>query len=377
VRITDIEVITFRSTSRRFPTRWGYSTFAPAFEVPQTLTTIVTDEGALGRSLGGDVAIVERIVKPLLVGENPLDRERLWQWMYAHTGLNEYQIGIIDMALWDLLGQITGLPIHKLLGGCRDKVKAYASTYPNMGTPDDYASFAQACQQAGYQAYKIHPYIYYDPVRQEAAPAFPTYPKHDVEICRAVRERVGDDMVLMLDPWGVYTLEQALWVGRELEKLDFYWLEHPMPEARTEAYVRLCAELTIPICSPEWQSGGPYERAEWLLRRASDMSRIDVYHGGITACIKTAALCEAFGVKCEIHGGGFGNLQVLGATSEQTCEYYERGLLRPEVDYETPPPHLKALCDPIDNDGNVHIPQTPGLGMDLDWDYIRDNRMDL
>lgn len=375
MRITDIQVITFRSKSRRFPTRWGYSVYTPGYEVPETLTTITTDEGVCGRCLGGDAALTERIAKPLLVGENPLDRERLWQWMYAHKGLSEYQIGIIDMALWDLLGQVTGLPIHKLLGGARDKVKAYASTYPNMGTPDDYADFSQACQEQGYTAFKIHPYIYYDPVKRVEAPAYPAYPAHDVAICRAVRKRVGDGMTLMLDPWGVYTLEQALWVGRELERLAFYFLEHPMDEARIEAYARLCAELTIPICSPETRAGGSYERVEWLLRRASDISRIDVYHGGITACMKTVALCEAFGVKCEIHGGGFGNLQVLGATSEQTCEYYERGLLRPEVDYEVPPPHLKTLCDPIDAEGNVRIPQTPGLGMDLNWDYIDENRI--
>jgi len=377
MKITDIEVIAFRSTTRQHPTRWGYSTFGPEREVVQTLTRIATDEGVEGCALGGDRAAIERMVKPLLVGENPLDREKLWQWMYAHKGLGERLIGIIDMALWDLLGQLTGLPVHKLLGGCRDKVKAYASTYPNMGSPEEYANHAEDCKRRGYAAYKVHAYIYYAPIKGEPAPGYPAFPREDIEVCRAVRERVGDDMVLMLDPWGVYTLEQALWVGRELEKLDFYWLEHPMLEARMEPYVRLCQELDIAICSPEIPEGNLYTRAEWVLRGASDISRIDVYHGGITACMKTAALCEAYGIKCEIHGGGFGNIQVLGATSEQTCEYYERGLLHPEVNYETPPPYLKAICDPIDSEGHVHIPQKPGLGMDIDWDYIEDHRVEL
>lgn len=374
--ITDIEVIAFQATSRRYPTKWGYSINTPEYPIAQTLLTIVTDEGVVGRCLGGDKATVERVVKPLLVGENPLQREKLWQYMMANHGIPERLLGIVDQALWDLMGQMTGLPIYQLLGGCRERVKSYASTFPNMGTPADYAAFAVECQRRGYPAYKVHPYIYFDPIHMEAAPAYPTYPKHDVAICRAVREAVGDDMVLMLDPWGVYTLEQAIWVGRQLEALDYYWLEHPMPEDRVEAYVRLCAELQIAVCSPEVAPASPYSRAEWLLRKASDMSRVDVYRGGITACMKTVALCEAFGVQCEIHGSGFGNLQVLAATGEQTCEYYERGLLMPGFDDTTPQPYLLALADPVDDQGYVTVPQGPGLGMELNWDYINAHRVE-
>ena len=73
---------------------------------------------------------------------------------------------------------------------------------------------------------------------------------------------------------------------------------------------------------------------------------------------------------------GFGNLQVLGATSEDTCRYYERGLLAPGVDYETPEPYLEELCDPLDPDGCVRVPQHPGLGYRIDWDYISEHRVD-
>src|SRR5262249_7226224 len=77
---------------------------------------------------------------------------------------------------------------------------------------------------------------------------------------------------------------------------------------------------------------------------------------------------------CEIHMSGFGNLQVLGATSEDVCEYYERGLEAPGIDCETPPPYLEALCDPLDSDGCVPVPQEPGLRYRLKWDYIEANR---
>lgn len=374
MKITDIEVVHFWSTSRVWPTKWGYYTWGEEHPVVSSITKIITDEGIEGYNLGGDQATIERVVKPLLVGENPLDREKLWHWMDQHPGFNEGLRGFIDCALWDLYGRMVGLPVHKLLGGCRDVIKAYASSWPNMGKPEDYAAHALACKQQGYKAYKVHAYINWDPIHWEPGPQLPGYPEHDIAVCRAVREAVGDDMVLMLDPFGVYTYEQALWVGRQLEKLNFYWLEHPMIETRVEAYRRLTRELDIAICSPEHAPGGIFTRAEWVLQGASDMCRVDVGYGGITGCYKLVMLCQAFGIQCEMHGGHWTNSHLLGATPESTCEYFERGLLRPDLDYETPPPYLKAIPDPLDGDGNVILTTQPGLGMEFVWDYIRDHQ---
>ncbi len=113
----------------------------------------------------------------------------------------------------------------------------------------------------------------------------------------------------MYDPWGTYmSLEEAVRVGRELERANYYWYEHPMPEYRVESYVRLCRELSIPVLSPEIAAGGVFTRAEWILRGSGDMSRIDVNGGGVTGARKTAVVCEAYGVRCEVHMSGFGNL---------------------------------------------------------------------
>ena len=105
------------------------------------------------------------------------------------------------------------------------------------------------------------------------------------------------------------------------------------------------------------------------------MSRIDVLRGGITGVRKMVAVCEAYGVKCEIHMSGFGNLQILAATSEDTCEYYEKGLIGPGVDYDAPLPYLKENPDPLDADGYVRIPQKPGMGYDIVWDYIEEHKL--
>jgi L-alanine-DL-glutamate epimerase-like enolase superfamily enzyme len=384
VKIVDIQIQPFRIQVDRYQN--GES--RPRTDVVQTLTRIVTDEGAEGYYFGGQGhgdqdglapatrAYIANRIKPMLVGEDPFDREKFWQWLYA-SKTPENVMSVVDLALWDLAGRVAGLPVSKLLGGCRDRVKAYASTYPNMGPPENYAEHARACQRQGYRAYKIHPYYYWDPAANKAVPGRPSHVEWDLAACRAVRDAVGDDMVLMYDPWGTYHVyEDALRVGRELEKLNFYWYEHPMPEHRVEPYIRLARELSIPICSPEILEGSVFTRADWIRQGASDISRIDVLRGGITGAKKTTAVCEAYGVRCEIHMSGIGNLHILGSTSEDTCEYYERGLLAPGVDYDAALPYLAAAPDPLDLDGYVAVPRGPGLGYDIVWDYIADNAVD-
>ncbi len=273
MKIADIEVVPFRVPIKSHPTRWGYGQVGEEHYGTQRILKITTDEGAEGFNMGGVDYYhgatrdeVERVVKPLLIGENPLDREKLWQWMMGHIGFSKRLVGSVDGALWDLIGRMAGASAAKVLGGAREKVKAYASSAPNLGSPEVYAEHALDCKKRGYQAYKIHAYIYWDPHENKPAPGKPAFPKEDVAVCKAVREAVGDEMVLMLDPWSVYTYADALYVGRELEKLNFYFLEHPMDERRIEPYRRLCRELDIPICGPELVPGSYYSRAEWMLQ---------------------------------------------------------------------------------------------------------------
>ena len=383
MKITDIRITPFRTHADRWDA--GHARPLPNTEMVQTVTCIETDAGAEGYFFGGgshgdqdglgidDRRLILGRIKDLLVGQDPLDREMIWKWLWV-ANIPENVASVIDLALWDLAGRAIGLPVYKLMGGARDRVKAYASTYPNIGKPHVYAEHAVACKEEGYLAYKIHPHYFWNPETGTPTPGRPSNIKADIETCHLVREAVGSDMVLMFDPWGTYmTVEEAIQVGRELERLDFHWYEHPMPEYRVESYVRLARELTIPILSPEIAAGVVFTRADWIVRGASDMSRIDVMRGGITGARKTAIVCEAHGVRCEIHMSGFGNLQVCGATSEDTSEYYEKGLLAPGVDYDAPHPYVKNTCDALGPDGHVALPVAPGLGYEIEWDYIRDS----
>jgi len=237
-----------------------------------------------------------------------------------------------------------------------------------LNTPDAYAEFACDLVKQGYTAIKLH--TWFPPIQWAPDPAM------DIASCKAVREAVGDDVRLMLDCYHCYNREEALSIGRELEKLNYYWFEEPMDEHTVSAYVWLTDRLDIPMLGPEVVEGKYWSRAEWIIRGAADIIRAGVWDlGGITPLVKTVHLCEAFGMRLELHGGGAGNLQVLGAMGIPG-EFYERGLLHPMNNYEKKKPWLKESVDPMDNEGYVHISQKPGLGVDIDWDYVESNTVE-
>jgi L-alanine-DL-glutamate epimerase-like enolase superfamily enzyme len=378
MRIVDVVTETFHYRSKVVRDSEGHSHPGPEHDATQTLLRIITDEGVEGRCFGANAGVIQHIVRPLLVGEAPYYRERIWQTLAQrqrmHGGvLSDRVLSAVDMALWDLAGRALGVPVHQLLGAYRDKVLAYASTMcgddleGGLDTPEAYARFALACVERGYRAFKLHTW-------QPPYSGAPD-PKRDVAACAAVREAVGGDMPLMLDPYHYYSRDEAAYLGRELEKLNYHWIEEPMDEHSTSSYVWLTEQLTIPVVGPETAEGKMQTRAEWIVRGASDISRGGVGDvGGITPLMKVAHLCESFGVAMEVHGGGVGNLHALCAMGIPG-EMYERGLLHPFLDHDEPAPWLNELVDPMDAEGYVHVSQKPGLGLDINFDYIREHTL--
>jgi L-alanine-DL-glutamate epimerase-like enolase superfamily enzyme len=376
MKIVDVITETFRYRSRIVRDSEGHTHPGPEHDARQTLLRIVTDDGVEGCWFGVDPGVIGGVVKPLLIGEDPLYRERIWQALKErqrlHGGaLSDRVLCAVDCALWDLAGHQAGQPVYKLLGAYRDKVPAYASTMcgdelaGGLDTPQAYARFAMQCMERGYPAFKLH--TWQPPVT--GAPDL----RRDVAACAAVREAVGPDVDLMLDPYHYYSRAEAAYLGHELEELGYHWMEEPMDEHHTSAYVWLTEQLTLPMVGPETAEGKMATRAEWILRGASDISRGGVGDvGGITPLMKIVHLCESFGVAMEVHGGGAANLHVLCAIGIPG-EYYERGLLHPFLDYERPAPWLHEIADPMDDEGYVHVSQRPGLGLNIDLDYIRAN----
>jgi L-alanine-DL-glutamate epimerase-like enolase superfamily enzyme len=383
MKITDVTVQRFTYISKIVRDTDGHGHAAPPgheHEAIQTLLTISTDEGISGYHVGvPNPATIENVVKPYLVGQDPLYREKLWHGLKERQRLNlatlaDRVLTAVDLALWDLGGKIAGLPVHKLLGAARDKVPAYASTQVGddlpggLDTPEAYARYAIWCKERGYPAFKLHTW-------QPPLGGAPSV-KRDIEACAAVREAVGPDYPLMLDPFHYYSRLEALELANGIHKLGFLWMEEPMDEHSMSSYVWLCEQTALPICGPETAEGKMHVRAEWIKAGACDMVRSGVGDvGGITGLIKCVHLAEANGLNVEVHGGGVGNLHVLGAMYLPGL-YYERGLLHPFIDYDEPPPWLNRPVDPMDDEGFVHISPEPGLGYDINWDYINSNLVD-
>jgi L-alanine-DL-glutamate epimerase-like enolase superfamily enzyme len=340
------------------------------------LLRMTTGDGTEGYAFGPPEVIrpfvLDSFVRKSLVGQDAFDRERLWHDL-AHRQrgsagqLTDRAISIVEQALWDWAGRNLRVPVHKLIGGYRDKVRAYGSTMcgdeqaGGLATPEDFARFAEKLVARGYKGIKLHTWM--PPV-----PGAPD-PKRDVKACAAVREAVGPDIALMLDGYHWYSRTDALCIGRALEKLDFTWFEEPMEEESIDSYVWLASQLALPILGPESLGGRFLSRAAWAKQGACDILRAGAPgNGGIGPCLKAAHLAESFGMNCEIHGNGAANLNVVGAI--RNCDWYERGLLHPFIDYDEVPAWLNSLTDPMDGEGFVHLPTRPGLGEDINFDYI-------
>jgi L-alanine-DL-glutamate epimerase-like enolase superfamily enzyme len=311
---------------------------------------------------------VEMAASEFLLGRDPLAREGLWQdlWVrFRHT--DHFGLGPIDVALWDLAGKDYGAPVSELLGGYRERIPAYASTYwgdteGGLTTPEDYADFAADCADRGYPAFKIHPH---------------GDPDLDIEICEAVAERVGNEMQLMLDPASEYTtFGETLRVGWALDRADFFWYEDPMAETgqSIEMNRRLARDLKTPILGAEHVRGGPFGSANHLAGEALDFVRADAHQdGGITSVMKIAHLAEAFGLDVELHVGGPAHLHCLSAI--RNTNYFEHGLLHPEVGWMADQ-GFRTDVESLNDDGTVSVPEGPGLGVEIDWGFVEARETD-
>lgn len=324
---------------------------------------LTTDDGRQGHAtaLAARSSIVTQnylheTIAPVILGRPVSQREAVWHELWTidrHlTFFPVYLPGPVDVALWDLTAQAAELPLYQYLGECRSSLPVYASSL-FMPDVDDYVQEMNSCIARGLGAYKAHP---------------PGPWRIDMEVHRALREATRLDYVLMSDPVADYTLEEAIRVGRDLEELRYHWFEEPFRDFELQKYAKLCAALDIPVAGTETTRGGPWGVAQAIALNAVDIVRADVsWKAGVTGTLKIAHLAEAHGLRCEVHCTTMGfmdmaNLHVSCAI--RNCEYFE--LLVPEEVFRFP---MKNPY-PIDAHGVAHVPQRPGIGVDLDWDAI-------
>lgn len=290
-----------------------------------------------------------------LVGKSVLDLPALTeQWTPEKRRVGQLSYAsAMDTCLWDILGKAVGLPIYRILGAYRTRVLAYASTQ-HHDKVEDFVNEALRCKTEGFKAYKIHP----------PSPNGGHDFKLDIEVARAVRKAVGDDFILLNDPVGVYTREEAIKVGRELEKLGYAAYEDPIPTTDIDGLVELTRALDIPVHIGEFIFS-PYSYAEYIRRGAMDVVRFITDNvGGITGGMKIARLAECFGMECAPHNWG----EAFDHAVHFHCElampnnvWFEMTVPQGTGDR----PYMKDKIR-IAPDGYMYAPTKPGLGYEID-----------
>ena len=345
-----------------------------------------TDEGITGwgevTTYPGPVAnraMVAMIgqVSDFLAGENANEFERLWQrifrsFTYVGTrGATTAMISAIDIALWDIRGKELGLPIYELLGGpVRDRIALYTHP-PEPRTIPDAIADAQQIIDAGYEAFKFDPMMRFIPggndgfmdgqlSREGIATAD--------EIVGAVREAIGPDIEILIDAHGMYNVPTAIELANRLAKHDIHWFEEPVPVESYSALRQVRREIPVKISVGErlhtrWEFVNIFEN------NLADFVMPDVtWTGGITELKKISTMAEAYYVPVSPHDAS-GPINVLAGAHVMmtTPNFYKLETSRYDLSA------YDVFIEPgLDiRNGDLYVPDTPGLGVEMDMDYMR------
>jgi len=309
-------------------------------------------------------------LRRLLVGEDPLDVERLWQRMYrgliyiGRRGIALHAISGIDIALWDIKGKALGRPVCELIGTPRrDRVRAYAS----MLMPDTTVEVRErvaALVGRGFTAVKLG----WGPLGGD--------PRHDLELARAACESAGEGVVVLIDAGLGYgrDVARAIEVARGLEELGVFWLEEPFEPDEYEAYAELADAVEIRVAA------GEQDTTVWGFRELIERGHVDVVQpdvtrcGGITELLRIAELARSHGVETVPHAWKSG---IIKAASLHVNAVLPDALFQEYCVAETPiNTSLTRERLPLEADGSVRVPTGPGLGVELDRDVLDRYRVD-
>ena len=304
----------------------------------------------------------------LIVGENPLEVERLWYKMYrgsiyyGRRGATIQAISAIDIALWDILGKFYQQPIHILLGAAWcDRVRAYASTL-FRATPEAMQQAARGYLDEGFTAVKF------------GWGVFGRDPEHDVRLVEAARTEIGDKNDLLIDTgWFVErTPKQAIAVVRSLEPYRPYFVEEILHPEDYDGYRRLAETVETPIAC------GEQEATEWGFSQLIERAKIDILQpdltrcGGFTTARKIVHMAELANVLVIPHSW---SSDLLTAASLHLNAFQRRAKF---VEFNTSqgPLSRSLVKEPLTiEDGYVRVPQGPGLGVEVNEETIEKYRI--
>ena len=308
-------------------------------------------------------------LRDALLGEDPMDVERLWDKMYrsliyvGRRGIAIHAISGVDIALWDIKGKALGKPVCELLGTpVRERIRAYASMLM-PDTPEETSERVSALKEQHFTAIKLG----WGPLGKDA--------NHDVKLATAAKEAAGDDVEILIDAGLGYVADAdtAIRVARELEELGIYWLEEPFEPDEYEAYAKLADAVEITIAA------GEQDATRWGFRELIERGHVDLVQpdvtrcGGITETLRIAELAREHGVETVPHAWKSG---IIKAASLHVNAVLPDALFQEYCVAETEiNTKLTKQLLPIEADGCVAIPTAPGLGVDLDMDVFESLRV--
>jgi L-rhamnonate dehydratase len=366
MKITDIKCITLRLPNKldiadssrdtviiKVFTDEGIIGIGEADTHPEIAKAIINASWSHGDSHG---------IKDCIIGEDPFDVQKIWDKVYRKTahygrrGILIEVLGGIDIALWDIMGKATGKPIYKLLGGSfRNKVQAYVSTLFPYSKKEDVMKKTETFVEKGFKAIKFGWGI------------FGKEFKEDIELVRAIRDLVGDDIYLMVDGGECMNASEAIKRAKALEEFNVYWFEDPLLLDDLNGYAKLTKESPVKIALGEAETTHyPFER---LINLGIDIIQPDISRvGGISECMKIIQMADDKGVLPVIHLWKTGisiaaALHVLAAMKQDS--FLEFCI--------TDSPLLNDLTVEkfdIDKEGMVCVPNKPGLGIELNDEIV-------
>lgn len=371
MKITDVEVICLRVPSLDKRCVWGEDA---------VIVKIHTDEGivGIGETDSSPLAVKSIIetpnsnlacfgLKELLIGENPLEIEKLWNKMYegsnymGRRGAGIHAISAIDIALWDIAGKYHNVPVYELLGGkYRDRVRAYGTFIP-ADTIEENKQIVRELKGKGFTSLKFGGGILGDD------------PDTDYEIIKAVREEAGEDFELQIDLAAKWkTPEHTLYMADRLKDLNLNWIEEPIGSDDLVGYRELGSSIKPMIAGGETLTT-KYEFMNFLEVGRPDLVQPDVTRcGGISESMKIYELSRKYGTKLVPHGFSTGILIAATVHFLAACETTD--LI--EYSQSTSPLFKDLVKNKIKfKDGYVEVPDSPGLGIELDDEVIEKYRV--
>ncbi len=332
------------------------------------IVRVSTDEGVTGIGeswcLGGPPMtlklVVEKELRDYVVGEDPLDTERLWEKMYqgsikrGRKGILLEGISGIDIALWDIRGKVAKMPLYKLLGGYRDRVRVYASGgfYGESGGTNELVEEMAAYARRGFTAAKLK-------IGRVSL-------LEDVERVKAIRAAVGDNMDLMVDANCSYRPYEAIKMGRKLEKYNIFWFEEPVACGDLEGSAEVARAIDIPVAAGE-NEYTRYDFRDQISKKAADILQPDLtVAGGITEAKKISAMADAWNISCAPH--------CFSVVAFWAALHFAASIPNALVlEFDGHPNPLREVLSQkreapiaIGENGCVQLPDAPGLGVELD-----------